>query len=253
MIEQVNHPAFPPPDSPDTYIWRYLTAGKFEWLVKESRLFMPNAAHLGDPLEGMQPSGDANWWQSLADRAKSESERCTIEHNRQLITRFAAAFRTRYYVSCWHINESINYSMWKRYAPTIESVAVRTKVAKLRAALPAYIDIGIVRYIDYAFDRLPTLNMLEYITHKNKCYKCEQELRAIAMHPVLEGLGQKHFRNHHFEKEQDASFRVFAPPINIADFLEEVFIHPDATQSFAEQVKSQCKATLLPAPRRAEW
>ena len=96
MLEQVHHPAFPQPERIDTSIWRYLTADKFMWLVKEGRLFMPNAAKLGDPLEGMQPKGDADWWQSLSANAKTEEEKRRIEHNRQLISQFVAAFRTRY-------------------------------------------------------------------------------------------------------------------------------------------------------------
>ena len=212
---------------------------------------MPNAANLGDPLEGMQPKGDANWWQSLSANAKSEKEKRTIEHNRQLISRFAAAFRTRYYVSCWHINETINFKMWCRYAPTTESIAIRTSVAKLRDELPAYVDIGMVKYIDYSVDRLPTLNMLEYITHKNKKYEHEQELRAVAMHPIIDGFNQQHFRTHHFEKDDDSSFRVFAPPINVAKLIEEVFIHSAASQSFQEQVKALCKTNSLAPPKRA--
>ncbi|QQG65629.1 DUF2971 domain-containing protein [Desulfobulbus oligotrophicus] len=183
MVEQVHHPAFPQPANPHAPIWRFLTRHKFEWMVKEGRLFMPNAAHLGDPLEGTQPVGGSNYWQALVDGAASEEQRRTIEHNRQLISRVAAAFRTRYYVSCWHLNDALNPEMWTLYADNSESVAVRTTVSKLRAALPAYVDIGVVRYIDYTTERLPTLNMLEYITHKNKIFEHESEVRAVAMYP----------------------------------------------------------------------
>src|SRR5574339_340015 len=107
---------------------------------------MPSAARLGDPLEGTQPKGDLNWWRSLADHAASEDERRTIEHNRELISRFAVAFRTRYYVRCWHFNEAMNREMWRLCANIPHSLAVRTTVTKLRTALPAYVDIGMVRY-----------------------------------------------------------------------------------------------------------
>lgn len=253
MVEEVHHPAFPQLANPDTAIWRYLTGKKFEWMVKEGRLFMPSAAHLGDPLEGTQPTGDSNWWQSLADRAASEEERRTIEHNRELISRFAAAFRTRYYVSCWHVDEAINPEMWRLYADSPESVAVRTTVAKLRAALPAYVDIGMVRYIDYAVDRLPTLNMLEYITHKNKLFEHERELRAVAMHPVVEGFDQQHFRTHHFQAENSPAFRVFAPPIEVTALVDSVFVHPEAPEPFVEKVRSLCQERRLPIPQRTVW
>lgn len=253
MVEQVHHPAFPQPANPHAPIWRFLTRHKFEWMVKEGRLFMPNAAHLGDPLEGTQPVGGSNYWQALVDGAASEEQRRTIEHNRQLISRVAAAFRTRYYVSCWHLNDALNPEMWTLYADNSESVAVRTTVSKLRAALPAYVDIGVVRYIDYTTERLPTLNMLEYITHKNKIFEHESEVRAVAMHPIVEGLDQQHFRNNHFEAENNPDFRVFAPPIQLSTTVDLVFVHPSAPAAFLEAARSLCHEHDLPAPERAAW
>jgi hypothetical protein len=252
MVEQIHHPAFPQHANPDTVIWRYLTPNKFEWMVNEGRLFMPNAAHLGDPLEGTQPAGDSNWWRSLASLAASEDERRTVEYNCDLISRFAVAFRTRYYVSCWHINEVVNHDMWKLYADSPESVAIRSTVAKLRAALPDYVDIGMIRYIDYDVDRLPSLNMLEYVTHKNKFFERERELRAVAMHPVVEGLAQQHFRTHHFQADNN-SCRVFAPPIDVSALVDSIFIHPDAPEFFLKTMCSLCEKHGLPIPPRAVW
>lgn len=253
MVQQVHHPAFPQPTGDDVTIWRYLTQRKFEWMVTEGRLFMPAAAHLGDEIEGTQPPGNVHWWQTLADNASSLEQRGIIEHNRELISRFAAAFRTRYYVSCWHVNEKVNPEMWKLYANTAESVAICAKFGKLRAALPTYVDIGLVRYIDYSKERLPTLNMLEYITHKNKCFEHENELRAVAMHPVVEGLDQKHFQAHHFEDENNPNFRVYAPRIKSADLISGVFIHPAAPSDFAKAAEELCEKNGIPKPQRADW
>lgn len=214
---------------------------------------MPSAANLGDPLEGMQPEGDSNWWKTLADRSASEEERRTIEHNHELISRFAVAFRTRYYVSCWHINDAINPEMWNFYADSPNSVAIRTTVGKLRIALPTYVDIGVVRYIDYAVERLPTLNLLEYITHKNLLFEHERELRAVALHPVLEGFDQQHFRMHHFEADNNPTFLIFAPPIDVAALVESVFIHPKASANFVEEVRALCQEVGLSIPYRAVW
>lgn len=212
---------------------------------------MPSAAHLGDPLEGLQPLGDKGWWGGLAAAAATDDERKVIEHNRELLSRFAAAFRTRYYVSCWHMNADVNPDMWRSYASQPDSVALRTTYAKLRAALPAYVGIGMVRYIDYAKERLPTLNMFEYITHKNQCFAHERELRAVAMHPVIEGLDQQHFRSHHFESEKSTSFRVYAPEVDLGQLLEAVVLHRDAPEDFGEIVASLCIKAGLPAPTRS--
>jgi hypothetical protein len=241
MNEKVHHPAFTQPERADISIWRYLAAKKFHWLVQKRRLFMPNAANLGDSLKGMQPKGDKNWWQSIAANAKSIREKPTIEHNHQLISRFAAAFRIRYYVSYWHTNKSVYYKILDINALKNKSISIRTNLAKLRCELPAYVEIGIVKYIDYVVERLPTLNILEYITHKNKIYSHERELRSVALHPVVEGFAQQHYRTHHFQKENDPSFRVFAPPIDVAELIEAVYVHPDSPQSFFEQVESCVK------------
>lgn len=250
MVYEAPHPAFPEPEDKETHLWRYLDFSKFEWLARERRLFMPNAAHLGDPLEGTQPPGHDDWWSSLAAAATSDKERETIEHNRQLLLRFAAAFRTRYYVSCWHMNAEENATMWVRYTKQPESVAIQTRFSKLRGVLPPYVGMGMVRYMDYSTERLPTLNMFEYITHKNRCFEYEQELRAVAMHPVVEGLDQQHFREHHYESEQNPSLLVYAPPVDLA-IVESVVLHPSASNAFAAQVASLCQESSLPTPRQS--
>jgi hypothetical protein len=248
MLYETAHPAFPEPTNTQVTLWRYLDAFKFKWLATEKRLFMPSAANLGDPLEGIQPPGQNDWWLTRAGSAQSEQERETIKHNRQLLARFAAAFRTRYYVSCWHMNEGENPRMWAQYAKSSDAVAVRTRFTRLRATLKPYVRIGIVRYIDYSTERLPTLNMFEYITHKNMPFAEEQELRAVAMHPVIEGLDQQHFRKHHFPSESDPDFLVYAPPVNLQELVEAVVLHPQASQNFATEVRELCAVAGLPEP-----
>jgi len=251
VIYEPSHPAFPQPEDKDVRLWRYLNFSKFEWLACEKRLFMPNAAHLGDPLEGTQPPGHDEWWTSLAAAAVSDRERETIEYNRQLLSNLAAAFRTRYYVSCWNMNAVEDSKMWANYTSSAESVAIQTTFAKLRGALQPYVGMGMVRYIDYSTERLPTLNMFEYVTHKNKRFVYERELRAVAMHPVVAGLDQQHFREHHYQSEGNPSFLVYAPPFEPAAVVESVVLHPAASEVFAVQVTSLCQKFGLPMPQRS--
>jgi len=248
MPQEVQHPAFPVPAHSSIKLWRYLDWFKFEWLVREQRLFMPNAAHLGDPLEGTQPLGDATWWDRLAAAAKTDAERETIQHNKHLILKFATAFRTGYYISCWHMNERENPLMWKQYTRSPKAVAVQTTFARLRTALPLFVGIGMVRYINFTVDRLPTLNMFEYITHKNQCFSSEAELRAVAMHPVVEGLDQQQFREQHFQLEENPAVRVYAPPVRISELIEQVRLHPDSPGEFARSVEALCADIGLTAP-----
>jgi hypothetical protein len=251
MPEETRHPAFPQPKDANAAIWRYLDFQKFHWLVENQRLFMPRAADLGDPLEGTQPQGDRHWWQSLVANAISAEERATIEHNRDLVSRFVAAFRTRFYVSCWHMNECENLSMWSEYTTHADSVAIHTTFSQLRTALPAYVEVGMVRYINYAKDRLPSPNMFEFITHKNECFGLERELRAVAMHSVMESQEQKHFREHHFQSEGASGQLVYAPHLNVRALVKSIVLHPNASNKFTEKVLSICQQHGLPNVRRS--
>jgi hypothetical protein len=250
MVEIVQHPAFPQPSNDGALIWRYLTWDKFEWMAREHRLFMPQANRLGDPLEGTQPPGDANWWKAQLAAASTEDARKNVAHNRELISKFANAFRGMYYVSCWHQNDEINMAMWEQYAPGCESVAIRATAQSLSAVLPSYVNTGVVRYIDYATCRLPTLNMLEYITHKNIAFAQERELRAVAMQPVVDGLGKDHFSKNHFVAVNDSSFRVFAPCVNLGSLVGDVYLHQGAPQEFEDKVSALCSEAGLPRPQR---
>lgn len=209
---------------------------------------MPAAHFLGDPLEGTTPEGHLEWWNLQVENATSEEQRQIIEKNREILSSFAKAFRPNYYVSCWHMNELESNEMWRRYTKTPEAVAVRTSYRSLRASLPAYVEIGMVRYIDYATEQLPSLNMFEYITHKNIDYSFEREVRAVALPPATEGLGSSHFQGNHFESETQKGFLVFAPKIDISHLVHSVVVHPNATSEFIATVTSACESAGLPRP-----
>lgn len=249
MVTKIyQHPAFPQPDHPHAGLWRYLDIDKFRWLVTERRLFMPAAEHLGDPFEGTTPQGELDWWRDLAIRADSEDQRTVIEANRLKISQFARGFKAHYYVSCWHMNQHENDAMWKLYTRGPSSVAIRTTFSTLRAHLPSYVEIGKVRYIDYATERLPTLNMFQYITHKRIQLSFEQEVRAVAFGLLPDDLGGVELCANLFTKENDTTFTVYAPPIELSCFIHGVVLHPQATPDFAAEITGLCAAHSLPEP-----
>src|SRR5712691_1593487 len=188
-LEHPNHPAFPQPEDPITTLWRYMNADRFEWLVTNRRLFMSKPDQLRDLLEGTTPKGELEWWRREAANAGTEEHRRTIEHNREFLSRMAKGFRNHYYVSCWHMNQHENHAMWRCYTTQPEAVSIRTTYVALRECLPNYVGMGMVRYIDYTNERLPTMNMFEYIMHKDIYYHFEREVRAVAFPPVVEELG----------------------------------------------------------------
>ena len=225
-----------------------MDVSKFKWLVNCARLFMPSADRLGDPLEGSTPPGELEWWRREAANAATEETRRIIEYNRDFLSRMAKMFRNRYYVACWHMNPHENHVMWGCYTKHPESVAVRTTYAALRESLPAYVEMGVVRYIDYATARLPTMNMFEHIMHKDTYYSFEREVRAVATPPAAKELGLDDFKNHHFELETTKDFLVYAPPVDIKKLIHGVVLHPEAPDAYAVAVRDLCTANGLPAP-----
>jgi hypothetical protein len=231
--------------------WRLIDASKLTWLVENGRLFMPRADRLGDPLEGTTPPGELKWWRREAIGADTDEKRRIIEHNRAFLSHMAKAFRDSLYVSCWHMNSRENRAMWECYTKCPESVAVRTTFEVLRATLPSYVDMGKVRYIDYASDRLPTMNMFEYIMHKDSFFAFESEVRAVAFPPAVDELGRAHFLENRFESESDPGLQVFAPTVDLGRLIQGMVLHPDATPAFEAEITALCLSKGLPRPERS--
>lgn len=247
MTECHNHPAFPQPADRSAVLWRYMEIDKLECLLDCSRLVMPSADQLGDPWEGTTPEGDLKWWRRQATSANSEEQRRVFEHNRSVLSRMAQQFRRDYYVSCWHMNPHENHAMWKCYTKHPNSVAVRTTYETLQKCLPLCVQMGMIRYIDYATERLPSMNMFEYIMHKDSYYGFEREVRAVAFTPAAE-LADNHFSEDLFAKETEPDFHVYAPMVNLKQLIHGVVLHPEATGEFGIEVDHLCTKSGLPGP-----
>jgi hypothetical protein len=160
----------------------------------------------------------------------------------------AKMFRDHYYVGCWHMNPHENNAMWGCYTKKPESIAVRTTYAALREALPSYVEMGVVRYIDYATERLPTMNMFEYIMHKDTNYAFEREVRAVATPPAVEELGLSDFTSNLFESETVKGLHVYAPPVEIKKLVHGIVLHPEAPDAYVTAVRDFCDRNGIPPP-----
>jgi hypothetical protein len=110
--------------------------------------------------------------------------------------------------------------------------------------------MGIVRYIDYRNSRLPSLNLLEYIMHKDNRYDFECEVRVLGFPPAV-GPDVEHFQANLFECEADPNIRVYAPRIDLTRLVIRVVVHPEAPAVYEEQVNKLCAAHSLPMPVRS--
>jgi hypothetical protein len=213
-------------------------------------LFMPEAKHLSDPLEGTAPGGEARWWAVKYKDANCRQRR-VLKRNRQRLNGFRKMYRQHYFVSCWHMNLTETEKMWILYTKSTDAVAIRTTYSHLRRVLPDYVFIGVVRYIDYSSDTAiaPIKNVYEDIMHKNLPYEFESEVRAVACSLSRDTQATMDFANHLFEREGDHDFKVFAPPINVVKLIDEVIIANQSGPKCRAKVKSICSNKGLPKPR----
>lgn len=157
--------------------------------------------------------------------------------------------RNNYYVSCWHMNQHENKRMWKCYTTSPDAVAVKTTYAALRNSISNYVEMGVVRYMDYAKEALPTMNMYEYIMHKDEHYRFEKEVRAVVHHPQEGCYGYDHFKDNIFEKNGEPGFYIYAPQVSLNQLIHEVILHPDAPTELEIEVKQLCKKAGIPQPK----
>ena len=142
--------------------------------------------------------------------------------------------------------------MWGSYTKKPDAVAIRTTYKALRDCLPPYVFMGMVRYIDYATERLPaTMNMFECIMHKDILYKFEEEVRAVAFQPYGEVHGATHFYENFFEAEDSPGIFVYAPPVDINSLIQGVVLHPNASPEFQESITGLCMENGLPNPEKS--
>ncbi len=244
----IEHPAFPQPSNLNARVWRYLDYWKFEWLLSERRLAMPAADKLGDEFEGSTPQAEIDWWNAQVSTAQTADEREIITSNMEKLSAFAKAFRPIYFVTCWIMKEQEDISMWDRYTSLPESVAVYTNYSDLHSALPKHVNLGVVRYIDYSKERLPTLNMYHRIMTKRIEYDVEREVRGVADGKLPTELGGNGLRKDVFTKDDDSSFLVFAPVIDLKQLIQGIVTHPKAKTDFCKRVQLLAESMELPTP-----
>jgi hypothetical protein len=216
------HPAFPAPRDRDAKIWRYLDFAKFVWMLDRRRLSMPHCTLMEDPFEGTTPQ---RLVEDLEQRAQREQDRARIERLRRL----AGDFRKGYFVSSWHINDVESEAMWKLFSASTNAVALQTTFARLRQALPPYVGVGMVRYIDYRREALSGADLFQWIMHKRKSFAHEQEVRAVASLNTPDGKGGAEIR------AQSDEFG-FYPKVDLEALIEAVRVHPLAEPWFIDLV-----------------
>ncbi len=231
------HPSFVWPQDKDIKIWRYLSLTKFISLLLTRGLFFSRGNLLGDPFEGsltvvniatrgyILKNKDTDErlvkWRNLnTDQLKRMFE-VDENINRQSLREC--------FVNCWHMNEHESAAMWRLYSQSDESVCIQSRFSTLAENLPGYVNVGIVRYIDYERDVISTDNLFNAVLCKRKSFEHERELRAIAWERLSGELGGEEIRNNMTEAGLSVA-------VDLDNILEGIYINPTANNLFADVV-----------------
>ena len=198
---------------------------------------MPRVEQLArnDNFEGTMPRAEAAWWDEAIKCGEASGKAEVIKANKEKIMGFVRAFRSGWFISCWHLEEQENFAFWEIYGKDNESIAIVTTFARLEEALPDHINVGCVRYVDYETQRFETevdriSNQFDYIMHKRSFYNYEQEVRAVASVHFSAGPGG----------DDIWAINSYAPQIDPQQLITEIVVHPRANSVFFDNVKSFC-------------
>ncbi|WP_342150745.1 hypothetical protein [Methylorubrum sp. SB2] len=232
------HPSFSTPLG-STKIWRYMDTAKFMDLIQSKSLWFSRSDLLGDPFEGSITSPD---YEAEKLQSSETAEELKTKSNRKQIV-------DSMYINCWHMNEYESAAMWSIYAPNRDAVAVVTDYKTLSECLPAWIYIGMVKYIDYSRDTTVFGNVFNPFLHKRASFSHETELRAVLWDSSAfsSNKAAKITRVEPAAQEIEKCLKDSgaAVPINLASLIHSIYVSPTSPKWYRELISDFCNKNGL--------
>jgi len=222
MFEQQSDLRYPTDDT--QALWRYVTSERLLDLLTSEELYFTHVLAFSDALEGSLTNRTRDrlltWFktQIKVDEASA----------RELVRRYEEA-QEDFYVSCWHMNDSESYLMWKAYAE--RGFALRTTYKRVQAAFDRFNGIvtgEVVNYVDFARDSTPVGKAFHLVTTKDLPYRDEREFRLVLWSPDSKNTQLKRASN---------GIRV---PVDIGTLIDRVYVNP-LNQAISEDLLALLK------------
>lgn len=217
------HSVFELPD-PATQIWRYLDFTKLVAILSTNALHFTRADQFTDRFEFTLPVPNTDAAKQQYEEAIHEGLDHREAKSASKLARYEFMKRKRQQiaVNCWHVNPHESAAMWALYDEGGKGVAIRSTVERLTDCFDddpsRSIFVGLVKYIDFNSDSIPTRNTFYPIIYKRKSYSHEQELRAV--------------------KDDDLDSTGVKVSVDLEELIERVFVAPTSPQWLEELVRS---------------
>jgi len=200
---------------PNTRVWRYMSFGKFVWMLQHKQLWLSNAELLDDKWELMPLDQQLNY--AINNRPQTLSAEAVTER----VATTVKALRKNTFVNCWTASDHESHALWRIYCPSPEGVAIQTTLGRLRKSTGA--SVMEVTYGPHEAGAVQQ-NPRKLVTQKRPMFAYEQEVRIVLVHDYGDPA--------HPERKTVGVGLEWDPEVNI----EMVRVHPDAHFLFMETV-----------------
>lgn len=225
MIATLSHSDFVQPTEQDASCWRYLTLPKFLDLLQTEEIFFCRLDKLDDNAEGTLTKPSAHAMYEIID--DFESQRSSAGYSKsdlsEKLPRTIEKMKEEVFVNCWHINEYESYAMWSTFSGEGEGICIKCKYSSLANQFDESVFVGLVQYIDYENELLPSFNLLAPAMHKTKEFEYEQEVRAL--------IWRNSKNEYKFPSAQNSPSGIKLG-VKLNEVIEEVVVHPKASALF---------------------
>ena len=137
-------------------VWRYMSLGRFVWMLKKKALWMCRADQLDDAWE-MAYSNEE--FKLAVETSGLASKPYETEVLTRVLHENIRKLRERTFVSCWTASNSESHAMWSVYCGSSEGVAVQTTLQKLKASV-GELSVRPVRYEKFNRSDLTALDLV---------------------------------------------------------------------------------------------
>jgi hypothetical protein len=224
---------------------------KFVYMLDSHSLFFCRPDCLDDRFEGTWGKASRRTIELELRQRIDEGKNVIggVEHQLSGHKRVSDHVRQLTAVNCWHLNPHESAAMWRLYIYAQQGIAIRSTTARLIRSFSddkgLLVHVGLVQYIDFDADAIPSGNYLTPFLYKRKSFEHERELRAIAVKAEI------------IETEHEGSIRTldqpFAEPgedvaVDLSALLEAVYLAPGSPAWMERLVASVAERFAVKVP-----
>ena len=210
----------------ETKIWRYMDFTKFLSFLEKKSSFFCRADIMEDKFEGALTESTLDsirMWDMVEDFYGTEMAEYTA--------RRAHASTKNHFLNCWHMNDFESVAMWKLYTKTNESVAIQSRIRRLKHSfdnIRPNVYLGKINYLDYDSEEIPDSEPLLAYFYKRKNFEHENELRAIFVNDP---------QSPYYDSSLTEKHGLYLSSY-VKTLIESVYVSPSSSSWFKQLVES---------------